>query len=791
MPLDGKTFSQQLRWDPPLQALMEGLEWRVAPLDDARPALHAPLDLLTKEELRTRTARLWLELAVLCVSEGGLPPPLPDAAPAGLAWRIERAAPLVPLVPWPDARMHRACARLGLGTHQIDAERAVALYQWQVACFPAHRSSLVRALETLQARCGLGEPVSMCLAQAQSEGVCLWRDVMAAHERLGLSVPSEGATLWDEPVAPTTDEVLAAYQAAVQEVLRHGTDAEYASAQQALRTLSKAYAEPAWAERAEANPWTPVERAYELLQVSADIDDALVVVGYEVYASETTTRPLLLRLALEAVADARGSMYLHRYLRGDDPAPQDTTLPRGLENIGNTCYLNSLLQYVCWMVPVRDMVRALAEATVARTPRPRVGGREVTDAERERAVAFAAQLRALLDDMVTSDAPALKPSQELAYLALVPLAWEQATGGGIEAREALLGQVSTQQDVCECLDNMLFLLEVAWACYETTPTDLARLCTGVTTQTLVTQPEGRVQTQDETFKSVPVTLLPESHDLYEALDTFFGEEGVEMGTVHVQRTVMLKEAPPLLQIHVQRVQYDRARQCVVKNQAPLDLPDTLYLDRYMEGSSALHTATHTRRQRLMQLRERVCALDKAASVLSGLDAALPRLATAGDELATLVGEHEPGTLQNEAQRVRCEAEACRAEMAELRAANEAAWRDEQHRAYDLTSVFMHRGEATHGHYFLNQWDRERGAWLSLNDARVTPISRDEAVKEYVRLLTIVPRALHRTWWCTCSARQRRCWGLPAQLRRGRTAPCGPYRKAGTCSESYVQFAGAL
>lgn len=36
--------------------------------------------------------------------------------------------------------------------------------------------------------------------------------------------------------------------------------------------------------------------------------------------------------------------------------PSDPTTPPGLKNIGNTCYLNSLLQYLYTVTPVRDLV---------------------------------------------------------------------------------------------------------------------------------------------------------------------------------------------------------------------------------------------------------------------------------------------------------------------------------------------------------------------------------------------------------------------------------------------------
>jgi ubiquitin carboxyl-terminal hydrolase 25/28 len=40
----------------------------------------------------------------------------------------------------------------------------------------------------------------------------------------------------------------------------------------------------------------------------------------------------------------------------EDQSPVDFSLPVGLQNIGNTCYLNSLLQYLFTVKPVRDII---------------------------------------------------------------------------------------------------------------------------------------------------------------------------------------------------------------------------------------------------------------------------------------------------------------------------------------------------------------------------------------------------------------------------------------------------
>ncbi|KAI0474202.1 hypothetical protein F4859DRAFT_514743 [Xylaria cf. heliscus] len=106
-----------------------------------------------------------------------------------------------------------------------------------------------------------------------------------------------------------------------------------------------------------------------------------------------------------------------------DPATYFTT-PPGLKNIGNTCYLNSLLQYFYNVKPIRDMVLSynqiqleLDEASVNN----RCTGGNGTRVTLEEAIVarqFIEELRRLFLELQTTTGAAACPSQKLANTAL-------------------------------------------------------------------------------------------------------------------------------------------------------------------------------------------------------------------------------------------------------------------------------------------------------------------------------------------------------------------------------------
>lgn len=122
----------------------------------------------------------------------------------------------------------------------------------------------------------------------------------------------------------------------------------------------------------------------------------------------------------------------------------DVSLPVGLVNIRNTCYLNSLLQYFNTVLPVRSVVlnweEYKLEPTEENIKSRRLGGSgsALDKAEAFLAAKFVEEMRSLFLDLQSSDESAIRPQQRLA-LAALKTADQLVRGKSVEASTVPVG----------------------------------------------------------------------------------------------------------------------------------------------------------------------------------------------------------------------------------------------------------------------------------------------------------------------------------------------------------------
>jgi ubiquitin carboxyl-terminal hydrolase 25/28 len=126
--------------------------------------------------------------------------------------------------------------------------------------------------------------------------------------------------------------------------------------------------------------------------------------------------------------------------------------------------------------------------------------------------------------------------------------------------------------------------------------------------------------------SIQLNVPTEPSDLYSALDDYFDLQVVTEGSEKQQYRSIL-ELPPLVQINMPRIGFNKETKEAYKSDAPLRLEDELYLDRYCEGTASnvleRRRSAWGWRKNLLELKKEQKALQGTSVGLEG-PAASPR-----------------------------------------------------------------------------------------------------------------------------------------------------------------------
>ena len=569
-------------------------------------------------------------------------------------------------------------------------------------------------------------------------------------------------------------------------------------------------------------------------------DETILNVFQQRWADKLISDPeifLDLRAALTKVGSRRNSLLIKNFLETGfiDPTYLPAgNWPIGLNNIGNTCYLNSLLQYYFSIAPLRNFIlkysgtkEELAKRLSSMEYRRRIGGREVSEDEVERSIQFTYQLRDLFNSMIHSTSKCITPSYELAYLAFSPSNVKVEFEGGEEEKDentqsgsntlegvaigvensnnegvhseknepdtdlidlsddnndnnnehsdptkapdedidmvslerrdvpSKVAKISSgqlenalemgrQQDVTECIGNVLYQLESACE-PKSLDTDkeqndlVKELFYGTTRQEILPLNDSqRIRTKYEGFSTLLVNISDHPRDIYDALDSYFMDEFLNLDEYgDVKRTISITRLPTILQIQIQRVYYDRERFMPFKMIDPLPFGDTIYMDRYANSDNP---AIKSKKAETSELKERLKELEEAqrsllerneyglnrkdafiemrklldSGILQSNDIDYPETSKLSSALDDLVSEID-GRLSQ-----------LYTEIDSLRTKIDHQFDEFKEVGYTLFAVFIHRGEASYGHYWVYIKDtRNQNIWRKYNDETVTEVPREE------------------------------------------------------------------
>ncbi|KAI9099981.1 hypothetical protein DFS34DRAFT_516838 [Phlyctochytrium arcticum] len=334
---------------------------------------------------------------------------------------------------------------------------------------------------------------------------------------------------------------------------------------------------------------TELEFAYQALGAYEGASDEILIGAFTTAVTDSAHRESDLKESLRFIGASRDSSVIQHFLEtgefystGEQTAARDENNPAGIENIGNTCYLNSLLQLYYFIKPIREAVLLyVQDATDSKPPAvpesktsgasgdpmeldaTEAPGTRIEDNRLRMADEFVALLQSLFSALQATEHGSISLPRRLAEIALND--------------NSLVGQ---QQDLNECMDNVLDLLEKALKKVETVDEAIIKgLFYGKLRQSLQ-HAKGR-NDKDEDFSTLIVEL---SANLYESLLMYFEKSQVDFEGGQASREMSILEAPPVLTIQIRRAKYDREQNRTYKCHDRIKFDLRIVMDQFMSAN---------------------------------------------------------------------------------------------------------------------------------------------------------------------------------------------------------------
>lgn len=307
-------------------------------------------------------------------------------------------------------------------------------------------------------------------------------------------------------------------------------------------------------------------------------------------------------------------------------------------------------------------------------------------------------------------------------------------------------EVGRQQDVTECIENVIFQIELAlppiYLDNDGEQYDLIKkLFYGKTKQTI--QPlestdakssQARVLT--ERFNSLIINVSDHPKSIYDALDNYFNEDTVKLEEGLAMKSITITELPQIMQFHVQRVMFDREKLMAYKSIEPIPFSEKIYLDRYLDTEDEVILTKRAEvfqwKRELAELtskKNEIVSIDEDASmniidILITTKAFLEKKVRDDDKLS--VEQTTVQTLSNQITNLKNQIEEIDSRIVRIQQQISTQFDNYKQVGYSIFAIFIHRGEASYGHYWIYIKDpHQNNIFRKYNDEMVTEVPDSE------------------------------------------------------------------
>ncbi|KAL4938145.1 hypothetical protein BDV06DRAFT_61519 [Aspergillus oleicola] len=302
-------------------------------------------------------------------------------------------------------------------------------------------------------------------------------------------------------------------------------------------------------------------------------------------------------------------------------------------------------------------------------------------------------------------------------------------------------EIGAQQDVTEVINNVLFQSQCAIRPLGIAPDgeqidQVKDLFYGQAISYILSNKGQR--SKEERWCDIKIDVATGPRDIYSAIDGAFDIQKVNVEDSVAEQYATISKLPPILQIQVQRVQFDSVKKRSFKSTHHLDLKEMIYLDRYMdtrqpeilnrrkqcwEWKDTLRKLEARRAELLRQTESdglsTAALLSNARDIVTDLSGMKDNPDTARDAID--VDPQLASELDRLAQASQSELEHLEQEIKNTQAMISSQFVDYKHLPYRLYAVFVHHGSVEFGHYYIYIFDFDRNVWRKYNDTYVTEV----------------------------------------------------------------------